>query len=268
MLRVWWYYFIGDGMFRCDLNQINRVKHSLPITIKTHTHEADELTYFISGSGTTTINGKTVPYKAGDFAFYKKGTLHDECDPNPCEIIWMLFDFEIEGIELNEGVYSDEDGKLLSALQKLRRFSLEQNQYSLRFIEITLAETVVLASEKQNAFEVLNDKVNWKNILNYIDTNINEQIDFKELAAKHHYSYDHFRHLFVRHFGISPYAYLTNQRISHAKRLLESSASSVTEIGLDCGFNSSSQFINVFKRYTKITPKSYRKNFTKNKNGR
>lgn len=245
-------------MITCNLKQIHRERHTLPITIKNHTHNADELTYFISGNGTTNICGQENAYKAGNFAFYKKGTPHDEVDPNPCDIIWLHFDYDIEGVELREGVFFDADGRLLSALQRLRNHSLEQERFSGHLTEVSLAEAIVLAAEKQNDTEPSGDKINWKHIIELIDNNINEQIDFKALAENHHYSYHHFRHLFVRHFGASPYAYLTEQRILHAKRLLKNSDSSITEIALNSGFNSSSQFINIFKRNTGLTPREYR----------
>ena len=249
-------------MIKCNLKQMNRVKHSIPIKIKNHTHACDEITYFISGGGTTKINGKIYQYKAGDFAFYREGTVHDEYDPVPCDILWTRFSFDIKGIDLKEGVFSDSDGKLLSALQRLRNISLEQKQYGEYLIETCLAEAVITAAQKQSENDTSGDRLNWKRILNYIDTNINEQIDFAAIAANNHYSYDRFRHLFAEHFGMSPYAYLTNQRIDHAKRLLKSSDSSITDIAFDCGFNSSSQFTNIFKRYTSSTPKEYRNNKT------
>lgn len=246
-------------MINCDLKQINRVKHSLPIKINTHKHKSNELTYFISGSGTTKINDTTYNYKAGDFAFYKMGTKHDEYDPVSCDIIWLHFDFDIDNLALKEGVFYDNDGKLLKALQKLRNLSLEQNKYKNHLVESALAQVIIFAAQKQENADDFYDKLNWKQILNYIDSNINENINFKFIASKHNYSYDRFRHLFSEHFGISPNTYLTNQRINDAKRLLKSSESSITEIAFDCGFNSSSQFTNIFKKYTGFTPKEYRK---------
>lgn len=255
-----WYYIDGDDiMLDCKLQQIQRVRHSIPLKIEMQTHQYDEIAYYISGNGTTEINGKLYTYKAGNFAFYKAGTPHDEYDPVPCDIIWMLFDFDIGGIDLAEGLFFDRDGRLLSVLQKLRGLFLEQKPYSAPLIESCLAEVIVTVAEIQCENEITRDKLNWKKILNYIDTNINEQIDFAAIAKANHYSYDRFRHLFTEHFGMSPYAYLTEQRIAHAKRLLKSSDSSITAIAFDCGFNSSSQFTNIFKKYVNITPKEYRK---------
>ena len=44
----------------------------------------------------------------------------------------------------------------------------------------------------------------------------------------------------------------------HAKRLLKNSNLNITDIAFDCGFNSSSQFTNIFKKYVSLTPKEYR----------
>ncbi len=247
-------------MIKCNLKQINRVKHTIPIRIENHTHKYDELTYFILGNGTTKINGETYPYKTGKFAFYKKGTAHDEFDPEPCDIIWLHIAFDIEGITLKEGVFDDRDGKLLVLLQKLRNLSLEQTDFSALLVKLCLAEIIITAAEKQQEIVAVSERLNWEKILNYIDTNINEQVDFAFVAASNNYSYGRFRHLFTEHFGMSPYAYLVRQRIAHAKRLLQNSDSSITAIAFDCGFNSSSQFTNIFKKHIGITPKEYRKN--------
>ncbi len=246
-------------MINCEVRQIHRVKHSIPIEIKTQKHKYDELVYFISGCGTTNINGKTFNYKAGDFAFYKAGTPHNEYDPVPCDIIWLHFSFLIDGIALIEGLFSDSDGKLLSNLQKLRGLSIQHGKYTKQLIESCLAEIVIIASECQCETAEVPNRTNWEKIVNYIDANINEEINFKMLAKENNYSYDRFRHLFAKHFGLSPYSYLVKQRIEHSKRLLKNSCSSITDIAFDCGFNSSSQFTNIFKKHVGVTPKEYKK---------
>lgn len=245
-------------MMNCDLKQIHRVKHTIPIKIENHTHANNELTYFVSGNGTTQIEGETYKYGSGKFAFYKMGTVHNEINPEPCDIIWMHFSYDIPEIFLEEGMFEDNDGKLLSSLIKLRNLSLEQKRHSDLLLKICLAEVIVTVAEKQQENMNSNEKISWSDILNFIDTNINEHIDFASLAKNNHYSYDRFRHLFTEHFGLSPYAYLTKQRIVHAKRLLKSSDLPITTIAFDCGFNSSSQFTNIFKKHVGVLPKEYR----------
>lgn len=245
-------------MIDCKLGQINHVKHTIPVKIDLQTHDYDELTYFISGNGTTEINGKVYDYSPSTFAFYKMGTVHNEIDPEPCEIIWTHFSFNMKGIDLKEGVFPDRDGKLLRRLKKLRGISLKQSLHNSYLTECCVAEIVAIIAEKQSQDGAFQDSLNWNKILDYIDSNITVEINFSLIAKQNGYSYDRFRHIFKSRFGLSPYAYLTAQRIEHAKRLLEGSTSSITDIAFDCGFNSSSQFTNIFKKHIGLTPKEYK----------
>ncbi len=245
-------------MIECKLNQIVRENHISPFEMQMHTHKFDELTYYISGNGTTRIGDTVYNYKPRTFAFYKAGTPHNEINTEPCDIIWLHFSYDIKEIFLEEGVYEDVDAKLLSSLQKLRNSFFGQEKFRDTLVESHLAETIAIAAQ-QNVPKSQNTKIEWQQILNYIDTNFHNNIDFKALAQRHNYSFDRFRHIFREHFGVSVYAYLTNQRINLAKRLLKSSNFSIAHIAYDCGFNSSSQFTNIFKKHTGLTPKEYRK---------
>ena len=84
-------------------------------------------------------------------------------------------------------------------LVNLRKQSLEQSDYKNQMVEIFLAEAILVAAQIQNTFEVAHSRTNWEKVLNYIDSNINEQIDFVFLAKSNGYSYDRFRHLFAKH---------------------------------------------------------------------
>lgn len=245
-------------MLNCKLNKITRVKHIIPLEMNMHTHKYDELTYFISGNGTTRIGNNLFDYKPHSFAIYKAGTPHDEINPVACDIIWLHFSCNIDGFSLKEGVYEDLNGKLFACLQKLRSSYFGQEKHREILIESQLAEALAIAAQAIDHKE-LAARIDWQQILDYIDANIHNNIDFHSLSKSYHYSYDRFRHIFRKHFGISLHAYLTNQRIEHAKHLLKGTTFSLTDIAYDCGFNSSSQFANIFKKHTGLTPKEYRK---------
>lgn len=59
--------------------------------------------------------------------------------------------------------------------------------------------------------------------------------------------------------GMSPHDYWQRLRVEHAQSKLKSTKQSVTQIALDCGFNTSQYFSSVFRKYTGITPRQYRK---------
>jgi len=245
-------------MLNCQLSCIHQVNHTIPFTAYDHTHTYDELTYYLSGNGTTKIHNTTYPYTRGTFCVYRKGTLHNESNPEPCGVIWMHFSCRLEGISLEEGAFSDSPNmELLQSLLQLRNAATEQRLYQEALTESCLARSLILAAELQKN-NTHARRIDWQEVLRYIDENITGNPDFSVLAAKYHYSLDRFRHLFREHFGMSPYHYLQAQRIVHAKRLLSDSSLSLTDIAYHCGFTSSSQFSNLFRRHAGKTPGEYR----------
>ena len=73
----------------------------------------------------------------------------------------------------------------------------------------------------------------------------------------------HFRRLFMRYFGMTPYQFLTTLRMCRAKTmLLASQEASVAEIAEATGYQSVYYFSRAFKRETGMTPTQYRKGIT------
>lgn len=93
----------------------------------------------------------------------------------------------------------------------------------------------------------------------HIDRCFSESITVRTLAAKAQMSEVHFRNEFKRCFGSSPLSYLKSVRIENAKHLLRSGYHTVTEVAMDCGFESTSYFSSEFKRMTGKTPSEYAK---------
>ena len=247
-------------MIECTLKTICRENHLHPIEFGCHTHDYDEIVYFIDGVGTTRINGTLHNYKSGSFAYYKAGTVHDENNLKKCRIIWMHFTHKINGVSLEEGLFEDNGFELLSYLQKLKRVSTENSVLCDFHTESNLANVILTVAELQKKKTGLIAGIDWSMVLSQIDESITSDIDFSSLASHFGYSYHRFRHLFKDNFGISPYSYLISQRVEYAKRLIKDSKISFTDIAYCCGFNSSAQFSNIFKKHTGKTPSEYRKN--------
>ncbi|HTG71565.1 MAG TPA: helix-turn-helix transcriptional regulator [Candidatus Udaeobacter sp.] len=72
------------------------------------------------------------------------------------------------------------------------------------------------------------------------------------------YSPYHFLRLFQQVMGKTPNHYVTESRIDAAKLLLATTALSVTEIAVRCGFAQASYFIRVFRLAEGVSPKMYR----------
>jgi AraC family transcriptional regulator len=84
-------------------------------------------------------------------------------------------------------------------------------------------------------------------------------IRLKDVARAANLSPFHFHRSFARVFRETPHQYLTRHRLEMAARLLRSTEMSVTEVGLEAGFESVAAFSDVFRRYHGLPPLRYRR---------
>lgn len=84
------------------------------------------------------------------------------------------------------------------------------------------------------------------------------QLTIKEIAQASALSQTHLYRHFSSAFGTTPYQFVTSLRIDRAKALLKSTDDSVQAICESCGFESPATFSSLFKRWTGLSPKSWR----------
>lgn len=82
--------------------------------------------------------------------------------------------------------------------------------------------------------------------------------DFRKIAARNGVSYDHFRRLFRKRHKMPPSAYIRNQRLFRAAELLRVSNMRIKEVMYACRFDSLMEFSRSFKRYSGLSPRTYR----------
>jgi len=99
-----------------------------------------------------------------------------------------------------------------------------------------------------------------KPAIDYIDANFDQQIALSDIAKQVHLSVSRMAHLFKEQMGITLIDYLTNVRITHAKRLLLTTDDSCTTICYKVGYNNQSYFTRTFKDIAAMTPGQFRQN--------
>lgn len=95
--------------------------------------------------------------------------------------------------------------------------------------------------------------------LHYIDDNLNENLDFKNIADTFHFSPFYFHHIFSAIVGKTITAYIRDRRLAKACQLLAATNKPITSICIDCGFDSSQAFSRTFKNCYGVSPNNYRK---------
>lgn len=91
-----------------------------------------------------------------------------------------------------------------------------------------------------------------------LESRFSEKVVLEEIAGQMNISYVWFRTYFKKHTGFSPYDYLLNIRINHARLLLKNTSRTVKEISQASGFESQQQFSKTFKKKTGLTPLAFR----------
>jgi transcriptional regulator GlxA family with amidase domain len=94
--------------------------------------------------------------------------------------------------------------------------------------------------------------------IEYMRANLGEPLSVGKLVDYIGYGRSRFFELFRANTGMTPNDYLRRLRLEAARRLLEKSSNSVTEIAFKVGFNSSQYFSTVFMQYTGLTPSGFR----------
>ncbi len=96
-----------------------------------------------------------------------------------------------------------------------------------------------------------------KPVLEYIDAHYKDEITLEKLAHVCGMSAKYFCRFFKTVIHRTPIDYLNYYRVERASYLMETEDISVTEAAYRCGFNDSSYFVRVFKKYKNATPGKY-----------
>jgi AraC-like DNA-binding protein len=245
-----------DFIFRSSLPQ-----HSyMPI----HRHRCYELVYYVSGAGLTRLDHVEYCYEPNTYTIIPPGIPHDERRNLNTEVIFVGFNLERKELPpLQSGLFRDSpELPILALLQNMRGEMQEKITFFTQKLDLKISELLIehLRSFRSGESDGLTGTENMLYVRTFMDENFNQKISIEELAEMAGYSYDHFRHLFKKKFGVSPIKYLLEKRLETARNLLRYSTLSVTAIAMECGFSNDAQFSMIFKREIGETPSDFRRN--------
>ena len=151
-----------------------------------------------------------------------------------------------ENFSERENIIKDEK---LPELQKKAVNSVEDfRNFMHYFIELIV-----------NSMEENKDNALIAEAKNYIENHFTEKISRTDVAAHVALNENYLSRLFHAETGLSISDYILQKRMTLAKKLLVQTQKSISDIGVEIGYDATAYFIRVFKREVGKTPKEYRK---------
>ena len=94
--------------------------------------------------------------------------------------------------------------------------------------------------------------------VNYIESNIHDKITVEELSQMLGVSQPYLYKLFIDRFGVSTKEYIIRYKMDRAKKLLNETSMSVTEVANSVGFADVLAFSRAFSKKVNASPQNYR----------
>ncbi len=238
-----------------------------------------ELEYYLHSDGGIYIDGRYIPFRAGELNFRKPGQIVQGVPPYLCYILCV----DMMGNDKRSGNYSfgtSEEAQeryenpLLDTLPD--RLILRKKDLVAGLLENILqnfgvggdlAEFRVKSSLHFLFSELFEEAIGHTptggsakigQAIRYIRENFSEPLSVDELISQSGLSRAFFHQEFLAETGMTPGQMIASLRIEKAKNLLCFTQISIGEAGALCGYPDSTYFARIFRRHTGMTPSDYR----------
>ena len=272
----------GDYEFPCAV-YFSDIDIYTASEIAWHWHKEIEIVVLYEGNVSLETAKESIILKKGDGVFINSEELHyfKKLGDEKCVLISYVFDksFVIGDkgsiIERKyiEPLVQNKTLSLFKISEKLSRkleevfFEYEDKKFGVEINIRNILSSVLLEIIIENR-EKLIEKKTYKNLdnqrikgmLDFIQKNYSNELTLKEIGEAVFIGERETLRCFARTIGISPIEYLKKYRVKVAANLLTTTDLPVTEICIQCGFNSPSYFSKSFQKVFNVTPREYRKN--------
>ncbi|MGE6258409.1 AraC family transcriptional regulator [Heyndrickxia sporothermodurans] len=251
--------------------------------IPLHWHEEIQFVLIIKGEAIFQINEEKIIVHEGDGLFINSGCLHMAEEKNQSGCVYICLNVSPHFV-LSQELYTTyvypyiqatnlpylyldanvEWGKnILDAIIKIKHWI--QKKTPNYEIDINIQLALIWKNLIINGFQLEYNQTEMlkshrmKQMLNWIHLHYAEKIMLDDIAKAGQLSRSECCRYFKRILKKTPLNYVTEYRIQKSLLLLQQAESNVTEVAYQVGFNSTSYFIDKFRKSMNMTPLAYKK---------
>ena len=266
--------------------------HRDTLPVESHWHYFIEVLYILTGTASVTCNQNTYIIGPSEMIFLPPQAVHSIHAASSEHLRYAVLKFDGNRINLSgdylpkissifrntsrisnwQITFSQEDFPNFSlsdffdgCIHEINQKAYGYDSYLHASISRMMIELLRIWRDRgflcdESSFEQ-EDDYSIHDILMYIDSHSQENINIAELAAKCNMSYSYFAKTFHKLYGQSCKEYIEFVRLSKVENLLLFTNYDLTYISSETGFSDCSHLIRVFKRKFQMTPKQYRKKY-------
>lgn len=247
-----------------------------------HQHNVLEIGYCHSGSGLFVVEGKVLPYHAGDGCVISQSEAHlarslpgtssawSFCWLDPGRLVSAVSDeprllstAELAGPQFPCVLRGGEQPECVETIRQImEELEGQRPGYRTRVRGLVWSLQALLhrlPGQQAGAVSAAGAMARIARALQYLAEHYMEPLSIRELARMCELSPTHFRRVFREAVGQSPQQHLTQLRVGMAAALLRGGERAITEIALDVGYPTLSSFNRHFRSLLNTTPRSYRR---------
>lgn len=261
-----------------DLYQLGEISCEYGYRIQEHEQYVNEITYVISGSGCSYVDGERISLKEGDVLMCSMGRQHSiqASEQDILRYAYIGFRFreppDSPDMEVLQSFYqkpwllaADRNDIMSSLMQGIRELYAKSDFWPVMLkgyceqIVVRAARNFMEVNEPRRMTSRANRSVSAEvyKIIQYVEQNISTIGGVREIAQEMGYNYTYLSHVFSRVTGVTLQKYISQKKIERARQLLKYDDYTVTKVAEILNYESLQSFSKAFRRVMGVTPTVY-----------
>lgn len=239
------------------------------LDVPAHIHDNIELIYIIRGTAKAFYDGKEYTLSAKDAFIAFPQRVHYFYESRDVEAVISII--PIEYLPEFRNLFTKKN--ILTPLIRdipplagtlLKEAATVQTAYDKAFRRGAILSAFSLLAEKAEFIDKkASDVSTLQKILDYCENNYKENISLEDVSKALFISKSYISHIFSEKIQMGFRDYLNSLRVSHSLNHLKDGKLSVSEIAVECGFESIRSFNRAFKKIYTTTPTEYKRSSDK-----